>query len=136
MKRLLAKLPVRYLVQPLASAEHFAPLLFYTLSIQVAAAIVAQLNFVAAGYDIPFLVNLFVTPVLFFIYLLPVSFGGLGVREAAYIILYGMFGVPLETALLISFLALAGLLLNNLIGGAFIMGYRDQYTKPGKEAGQ
>lgn len=129
-------LPVRHLVQPIASAEYFPPLLLYTLAIQVATAVVTQLNFLASGYDIPFLVNLFVTPVLFFIYLLPVSFGGLGVREASYIILYGMFGVPLETALLVSFLALAGLLVNNLIGGALVMIHRGQYIAPGRETGQ
>jgi uncharacterized protein (TIRG00374 family) len=128
-------LPVRHLVQPLASPLHFAPLMFYSLAIQVVAAAGAQLYFIAVGYDIPFLVNLFVTPVLFFIFLLPVSFGSLGVREAAYIILYGMFGVPMETALLVSFLAMAGLLLNNLIASMVIMIYRDQYMPPRKEAG-
>ncbi len=83
---------------------------------QLVTAIGSQIYFLAVGYEISFWVNLFVMPIMVFIFLLPGSFGGLGVREVAYIFLYGLFGVPAETAVLVSFLALAGMLLNSLIG--------------------
>ncbi len=86
------------------------------------AAIGNQIFFRAVHYPLPFAVNLFVLPVLYFIFLLPISFGSLGIREGAYILLYGMFGVPAELALLVSFFNLLGILLNNLIGALLTPG--------------
>jgi hypothetical protein len=94
--------------------------LSFSLAIQLTAAAGSQIMFRAVGYQIPFLVNIFVSPVFFLVFLLPISFGSLGVREATYIILYGLFGVPAETALLVSFLNLSGILLNNAIGAVLI----------------
>jgi hypothetical protein len=67
-------------------------------------------------------VNLFVAPIFFIIFLIPISFGSIGVREGAFILLYGQFGVPMEVALLVSFFNLFGLFLNNIIGALFIFG--------------
>ena len=79
-----------------------------------------KIFFAALDYDLPFVLNLFIAPILFFIYALPISFGSIGVRETAYIILYGIFGVPSETALIVSFFALFGIMLNHLIGAILI----------------
>jgi poly-gamma-glutamate capsule biosynthesis protein CapA/YwtB (metallophosphatase superfamily)/uncharacterized membrane protein YbhN (UPF0104 family) len=94
------------------------------------AALGNQIFFRAVGHPLPFLANLFVLPILMFVFLLPISFGSLGIREGAYILLYGLFGVPPETALLVSFFNLAGLLLNNLIGGVLIAvhGAKDRHV--------
>ena len=74
-------------------------------------------------------------PVLYFIFLLPISFGSLGIREGAYILLYGLFGVPAETALVVSFFNLLGVLLNNLIGALLapetLAGAAKQMNSPG-----
>jgi uncharacterized membrane protein len=51
-----------------------------------------------------------------FIFLLPISFGSIGIREGAYIFFYGIFGMGQEAALLLSFLTLAGAFLNVFIG--------------------
>jgi uncharacterized membrane protein YbhN (UPF0104 family) len=96
--------------------ELVLPVTIYSFLIQLTSAVGNQIFFIAVNYDLPFLVNLFVVPVLYFVFLLPISFGSLGIREGAYILLYGAFGVPMETALLVSFFNLLGLLLNNLIG--------------------
>jgi len=88
--------------------------------IQLASAIGNHIFFIAVDHDLPILVNLFVGPVLFFVFLLPISLGSLGIREGAYILLYGAFNVPMETALLVSFVNLLGILLNNLIGGILL----------------
>jgi len=93
---------------------------FWSLMIQVISAAGNQIIFRSAGYDISFWVNLFAVPVFYFIFLLPISFGSLGVREGAYILFYGFFGVPAEVALLVSFINLTGILLNNAVGAVLI----------------
>ena len=86
----------------------------------VALGIGNQLFLSALGYELPLLVSLFVVSVLFFVVSLPISFAGFGVREGAYIILLGMFGIPAETALVVSAFALSGMVLNYAIGGVSI----------------
>jgi len=105
---------------PLAAPRALAIVLSLSLAIQLTGAVGSQIIFRAVGYDIPLLVNVFLAPVFTLIFLLPISFGGLGIREGAYIVLYGLFGVPPETALLVSFLNLAGILLNNGIGATLM----------------
>ncbi len=102
-----------------------------SFAIQLVSSFKSQVFFCALDYDIPFLVNLFVTPTLYFIFLLPISFGSVGIREGVYIILYGIFGVPVEVALLISFFNFSGMLLNNIIGGLvmFIFGTKKVFQK-------
>jgi uncharacterized protein (TIRG00374 family) len=106
--------------------------LLLSFGIQVVSAIGNQIFFKALAYNLPFIVNLFVLPILFFIFLLPISFGSLGIREGAYIVLYGLFDVPVEIALIVSFFNLAGVLLNNLIGGILMLisNYKTINNKP------
>lgn len=115
------KIPFRAMIQPLTLPRQVFPILILSFGIQLVAAIGNQIFFLALDYDLPFIANLFISPILFFVFLLPVSFGSLGIREGAYIILYGLFGVPAETALLVSFFNLSGLLLNNLVGGSLML---------------
>ena len=60
----------------------FAPLLrpgilmrvtVFSFLIQLTSAVGNQIFFIAANYDLPFLVNLFAIPVLYFVFLLPIS---------------------------------------------------------------
>lgn len=88
-----------------------------SLGIQLVSSVKSQVFFCSLGYDLPFIVNLFIAPTLYFIFLLPISFGSVGIREGVYILLYSLFGVPAEIALIVSFFNLAGMLLNNAIGG-------------------
>lgn len=92
-------------------------IIILSFGIQLVSAVKSQIFFSALGYDLPFIVNLLLAPTLYFIFLLPISFGSLGIREGVYIVLYGLFGVPAEIALLVSFFNLFGMLLNNAIGG-------------------
>lgn len=106
--------------------KSLVPVFLASLMIQVAAAAGNQLFFQSIGYDIPYLVNLFVIPITYFIFLLPISFGSIGVREASYIILYGLFGVPAEVAIVVSFLSMLGMLTNNVLGAIIMWMNRKQ----------
>ena len=88
-----------------------------SFAIQFVSSVKSQIFFCALGYDLPFVVNLFAAPALYFIFFLPISLGSVGIREGVYVLLYGLFGVPAEIALLVSFFNLAGMLLNSAIGG-------------------
>lgn len=116
-----SRIPIKAMIEPLTVLQHVIPVLILTFAIQLVSAISIHIYFKALGHDLPFIANLFVTPILFFIFLLPVSFGSLGIREGAYILLYGLFQVPPETALLVSFFALSGMLLNTFIGGLLML---------------
>jgi len=105
---------------PLRRPDILLRVTIFSFLIQLTSAVGNQIFFISVNYDLPFLVNLFVVPVLYFVFLLPISFGSLGIREGAYILLYGAFGVPMETALLVSFFNLSGILLNNLVGGIML----------------
>ena len=105
---------------PLRRPDILLPVTIFSFLIQLTSAVGNQIFFISVNYDLPFLVNLFVAPILYFVFLLPISFGSLGIREGAYILLYGAFGVPMETALLVSFFNLSGILLNNLVGAIIL----------------
>tara|TARA_R110001599_G_scaffold276025_1_gene477272 strand:- start:1043 stop:2059 length:1017 start_codon:yes stop_codon:yes gene_type:complete len=118
----------RAMIEPVTRPYRLSMLVLLSLAIQIASAIGNHLLFVAVGYDIDFSINLFLSPVFFFIFLMPISVAGLGVREASFIVLYGLFGVPSETALLVSFYSMAGVLLTNSIGALFIYQTRKTVT--------
>ena len=65
---------------------------------------VIQLYFGACAFspDIPFFYFLIFAPIVTFIIQIPFSIGGIGVREGAYIFLFGLVGVSSETAFTIS----------------------------------
>ena len=86
----------------------------------VVSAFSSYLVFIALNYEISFLINLFASPVFFLLFIIPISIGSLGVREGAFIVLFGQFGVPMEIALLVSFFNLLGIFLNNIIGAGFL----------------
>jgi glycosyltransferase 2 family protein len=108
--------PLTILRKPSLLAAAF----LYSVGILVTAAVCSQFIFIGLDHDINFLINLFAAPLFFLILLIPISFGGIGVREGAFILVYGQFGVPLEIALLVSFFNLFGLILNNVIGAGLL----------------
>ncbi len=116
-----ATIPIREIIKPLTVPKQIFSILILSLSIQLMTALKDQIFFRALGYPIPFIANLLVSPLMFFAFILPISFGSIGIREGAHIIFYGMFGVPAEIALLVSFFNLFGLLLNILIGGLIMI---------------
>ncbi len=116
-----SRIHLKEMIKPLTSPGKLLPVILLSFMIQFISASRAQVFFYSLGYHIPLAVNFFVAPVLFFIFLLPISFGSLGIREGAHILLYGLFGVPAEIALLVSFFNLSCMLINHLIGGLLIL---------------
>ena len=114
------KTSLTVIFKPLYHPPVLVRVVIFSFLIQLTSAVGNQIFFISVNEDLPLLVNLFVAPILYFVFLLPISFGSLGIREGAYILLYGAFGVPMETALLVSFLNLSGILLNNLVGGIIL----------------
>lgn len=63
-----------------------------------------------------------VVPMSFIIQMLPVSMNGFGVREATFGFYFNRLGLPLESALLVSFVGAALMMLFSLSGGIAYMG--------------
>ncbi len=104
------------------------PALLISFIIHIVSAIQSQLFFQSLGYELPFLVNIFISPLILLVFALPISFGSLGIREGAYILFYGAFGVPAEIALLVSFCGLFCVLVGHAIGLVFIVTRRRKNT--------
>ncbi len=92
-----------------------------SIFIRSSSAIGGYLVLQALYADTPVMINFFATSFMLFLFLVPVSFGGIGVREGAFIVLYGMFGIPAETALSASYLGFIGLTLTVMLGGTIML---------------
>lgn len=62
-----------------------------------------------------------IVPISFIVQMLPVSMNGFGVREATFGFYFARLGLPLESALLVSFMGAALILLFSLSGGVTYM---------------
>ena len=69
------------------------------------------------GYDIPIAVLLFAACLVMLVSVLPLTPGGVGVNEAAFVTAAGMVGVDPEKALAMVLLARAILIIIGLLGG-------------------
>ncbi len=116
--------PLAEVFAPIGRPSNLLPVILLSIALFGALGVGNQFFLAALGYDLPFVASLFVVAVLFFAVSLPISFAGFGVREGAYILLLGMFDVPAESALVVSFFALSGVLVNYGIGGISIFASR------------
>lgn len=91
-------------------------ILFFTLLIQLFSALITNLLFLSIGINLSIIINLFAVSALTIIFILPISFGSIGVREGAYILLFGLFNILPEKAVTVSIMTFLGLVLNNSIG--------------------
>jgi len=70
----------------------------------------------ALGIEVPWVALVWVKAILSFLRQLPISFGGLGVRESALVVLLAPFGVPAEEAFTLGLAAFTGSLVFALVG--------------------
>ena len=72
-----------------------------------------------------------IVPISFIVQMLPVSMNGFGVREATFGLYFTRLGLPLESALLVSFMGAALILVFSLSGGVTYLGRRRHGWTPG-----
>lgn len=128
-----------WLVQPvLRFLEHIASFnrapglmvvsLLYSLAFQFVGIVSTWLLGVALGTSQGFAYYLILLPVIWLLSLLPVSLNGLGVREGAFVLLFGSVGMGREQALAISLLWFSETVLLGLVGGFFFLGERSTFA--------
>jgi uncharacterized protein (TIRG00374 family) len=66
----------------------------------------------AIGLDVPYFIMIFMFPIATIIAEIPISIGGLGIREASLIGLFGIFGVRANAIISMSII---GLIINNIL---------------------
>jgi uncharacterized integral membrane protein len=79
---------------------------------------------IAQSMEIPisFMALAVIVPITFIVQMLPVSMNGFGVREATFGFYFTRLGLPLESALLVSFIGAALIILFSLSGGVVYLG--------------
>lgn len=108
---------LRYLRVLINNPVLCAKLALFSLAAQGAffLAVYALVN--SSGASIDFWQMMIVLPVISLVAALPISIGGWGVREGAYVYGLGLLGVPLETAFLISVQVGLVSMLTTMLGG-------------------
>lgn len=71
----------------------------------------------ALGLDIPLIYFFLFNPLIAFVLMLPISFNGLGPKEATAVFFFGLVGVPSESAFALSLIFHAIVVLTSLPGG-------------------
>lgn len=71
----------------------------------------------ALDFGVPVIFYFALIPVSLFIMMVPISINGIGVREQAFIVLFGTFGVPASSAISLAWIALAFVLVQAVAGG-------------------
>jgi glycosyltransferase 2 family protein len=82
------------------------------------------------GIPIGFAELAVIVPVSFIVQMLPVSMNGFGVREATFGFYFTRLGLPLESALLVSFMGAALILIFSLSGGLVYLGRTARISRP------
>ena len=107
-------------IRPFFVARNQLLIVAVTALNQMIASYGGRLLMLSVGVDLSLTVHVFVWTLMFFIFLVPISVGTLGVREATFIGvfgLFGIFGVEDEAALAGSFVGLASMLFTMGLGG-------------------
>lgn len=91
-----------------------------SLVLQVASIAVSWVVARALAIDVPLSAFIAVVPLVWLVTMLPISIGGIGLREASFAYLLGTVGVSTEASLLISLGTFGSLLLNGAVGGLLL----------------
>lgn len=79
----------------------------FAIFFQLLRVVAVWVSALALGFDLPFELFLYAVPIVNLITQIPISIGGLGVREATYAALFGLAGIPAESAVALSLLTYA-----------------------------
>ncbi len=105
------------LLNPFFNWKNQLLIIAMTILSQVIASVGGKFLLLSINVNLPLTTHLFVWALLYLCFLLPVSIGGFGIREAAFIVILGLFGVSRENALASSFISLASVLITVGAGG-------------------
>jgi glycosyltransferase 2 family protein len=105
------------LINPFFNWQNQLPIVGITILCQFVASVGGKFLLLSIDVNLPLLTHLFVWTLMYLFFLLPVSVGGFGIREASFIIILGLFGVGRESALASSFISLASVLITVGAGG-------------------
>jgi Lysylphosphatidylglycerol synthase TM region len=105
------------LINPFFNWQNQLPIVGITILCQFIASVGGKFLLLSIDVNLPLLTHLFVWTLMYLFFLLPVSVGGFGIREASFIIILGLFGVGRESALASSFISLASVLITVGAGG-------------------
>jgi len=86
----------------------------------------------ALGLNVSIFYFFLFNPLLVFVLLIPISFNGLGPKEATAVFFFGLIGVPSEVALALSLIFHVIVVLTSLPGG--VLWWRDRGLAPGTVA--
>ncbi len=102
-----------------------------TLSVfvQLAGIIAVYILSLGLGRNIPLLAFLIYLPLIILFSMLPISISGLGVREGAFVVFFGLIGVKPETATAISLSWFITMSVGSLIGLVEYIRYKNILTK-------
>lgn len=105
-----------------AKPRLLAASLTIALFVQICAVVVPTAVLAAAmGINVPFTTHLALVPVIVLTTIVPIAPNGIGVRETAFVLLYGQFGVGADQAFALGFAWSAVLTFFGLIGGLLIL---------------
>ena len=93
----------------------------YSIIAQVSIIIACYLTGKGLGIEIPLLYYFILMPIIFVISMLPISVGGFGVREGAFVILLGRYGVDKNQSFALSLLFIILFIIICIPGGLFLI---------------
>lgn len=93
--------------------------LFLSATIQLMNMVAVYIISRAMGIDVPFLSILLFIPFIVTVSMIPLSISGLGVREAAFVMLFGKVGIKPEAAITLSLLWFISVVIGSLPGLLF-----------------
>ena len=95
--------------------------LIVSLAFQLASITLSYVMALALGIELSFPACVALVPLVWLVTLLPVSIGGIGLREASFAMLLGTAGISTEESLLISLGTYAALLFSGAVGGLLLV---------------
>jgi len=100
--------------------------LLYSILYQVAGIISTYMIGVSVGSSTGLIYYLIFLPLIWIISMAPISINGLGVREGAFIVLFGSVGMTKEMAMTISILFLLQSIAQGMLGSVFFLFHRQK----------
>jgi uncharacterized membrane protein YbhN (UPF0104 family) len=119
--------PIKALEKPLqtlaavVTQERFGHILLASVGYQATMVAVTVVTGVTLGLPVPVSTIFALAPLVWFVTLLPLSVGGLGVREAGFAAVFAWAGVPLEHSVSLSLGTYAGLVAIGVAGAIWLL---------------